>query len=133
MKYSFKRTIKIYKTNLKRWLNKSNSSKVSLYEDEIIKMFRRLIYNKTSKCFVDIKLNKRYIENPDKDILIILESNQVTIINGKRYDIQRLCIHNYDLLCDIFDTRLSFIRIKKELEYLENTTNFLENINLKLK
>ena len=45
---------------------------------------------------------------------------------------QHLCINSYELLCDIFDTRLSFHRSVKELKYLENTSNFLEELNFKL-
>ncbi len=116
----------------KRWLNKPNRTSVSPYEDEIIKIFRKIIYSDNSECFVDLKLNKRYIENSNEGIFVILSENSITIIHSKSKIEQRLCIHSYETLCNIFDTRLSFHRSVKELKYLENTSNFLEELNFKL-
>lgn len=116
----------------KRWLNKPNRTSVSPYEDEIIKIFRKIIYSDNSECFVDLKLNKRYIENSNEGIFVILSENTITIIHFKSKIDQHLCIHSYELLCNIFDTRLSFHRSVKELKYLENTSNFLEELNFKL-
>ena len=116
----------------KRWLNKPNRTSVSPYENEIIKIFRKIIYSDDSECFVDLKLNKRYIENSIEEIFVILCENSITIIHSKSKIEQHLCINSYELLCSIFDTRLSFHRSIKELKYLENTSNFLEELNFKL-
>ena len=116
----------------KRWLNKPNRTSVSPYEDEIIKIFRKIIYSDNSECFVDLKLNKRYIENSNEGIFVILSENSITIIHFKSKIDQHLCIHSYELLCNIFDTKLSSHRSVKELKYLENTSNFLEELNFKL-
>ena len=116
----------------KRWLNKPNRTSVSPYENEIIKIFRKIIYSDDSECFVDLKLNKRYIENSIEEIFVILCENSITIIHSKSKIEQHLCIYSYETLCSIFDTRLSFHRSIKELKYLENTSNFLEELNFKL-
>lgn len=116
----------------KRWLNKPNRTFISPYEEEIIKIFRKIVYSNDSECFVDLKLNKRYIENSNQGIFVILSENSITIIHFKSKIEQHLCIHSYELLCDIFDTRLSFHRSIKELKYLENTSDFLEELNFKL-
>ena len=110
----------------KRWLNKPNRTSVSPYEDEIIKIFRKIIYSDDSECFVDLKLNKRYIENSNEGIFVILSENSITIIHFKSKIEQHLCINSYELLCDIFDTRLSFHRSVKELKYLENTVKLID-------
>ena len=116
----------------KRWLNKPNRTSVSPYEDEIIKIFRKIIYSDDSECFVDLKLNKRYIENSNEGIFVILDNNSITLTHLKTKINQTLCNYSYELLCDIFDTRLSFHRSIKELKYLEETSNFLEELNFKL-
>ena len=58
LRIKIKSSIRIFK----RWLNKPNRTSVSPYEDEIIKIFRKIIYSDDSKCFVDLKLSKRYID-----------------------------------------------------------------------
>ena len=128
LRIKIKSSIRIFK----RWINKPNRTFVSPYEDEIIKIFRKIVYSNNSECFVDLKLNKRYIENSNKEIFVILSENSITIIHFKSKIEQHLCINSYELLCDIFDTRLSFHRSVKELKYLENTSNFLEELNFKL-
>ena len=128
LKIKIKSSIRIFK----RWLNKPNRTSVSPYEDEIIKIFRKIIYSDNSECFVDLKLNKRYIENSNEGIFVILSENSITIIHFKSKIDQHLCIHSYELLCNIFDTKLSSHRSVKELKYLENTSNFLEELNFKL-
>jgi hypothetical protein len=124
--------IKSYVRKFKRWLDKPNRTFVSPHEGEIIKIVRKVIYLESSDCFVDLSLNKRYIENIEKDLFIILSDNEITLINSKNKSVQRLCIHTFDLLCYIFDSRLSFNRKLKEERYLEDTTTFLDNLNLKL-
>ena len=132
MNYSFKRFIRKNQVNFKRWLDKPNRVIRSPYEGEIIKTFRKIIYSDYSECFVDLKLNKRYIENSNEGIFVILSENSITIIHFKSKIEQHLCINSYELLCDIFDTRLSFHRSVKELKYLEDTSDFLEELNFKL-
>ena len=132
MKYSFKRFIRKNQVNFKRWLDKPNRTFKSPYEGDIIETFRKIIYSEASECFVDLKLNKRYIENSDQGIFVILYNISITLLHFKSKIEQHLCIHSYELLCDIFDTRLSFHRSVKELKYLENTSNFLEELNFKL-
>ena len=130
MKFQIK--IKSPIRKFKRWLDKPNRTFVSPYEEEIIKTFRKIVYSNDSECFVDLKLNKRYIENSTEGVFVILSENSITIIHFKSKIEQRLCIHSYETLCSIFDTRLSFHRSIKELKYLENTSNFLEELNFKL-
>ena len=128
LRIKIKSSIRIFK----RWINKPNRTFVSPYEDEIIKIFRKIVYSNNSECFVDLKLNKRYIENSNEGIFVILSENSITIIHFKSKIEQHLCIHSYETLCNIFDTRLSFHRSIKELKYLENTSDFLEELNFKL-
>ena len=116
----------------KQWLDKPNRTFISPYEEEIIKTFRKIVYLNDSECFVNLELNKRYIENSNEEIFVILSENSITIIHSKSKIEQHLCIHSYETLCDIFDTRLSFHRSIKELKYLENTSDFLEELNFKL-
>ena len=132
MNYSFKRFIRKKQVNFKRWLDKPNRVIRSPYEGEIIKTFRKIIYSDYSECFVDLKLNKRYIENSNEGIFVILDNNSITLTHLKTKINQPLCNYSYELLCDIFDTRLSFHRSIKELKYLEETSNFLEELNFKL-
>lgn len=132
MNYSFKRFIRKNQINFKRWIDKSNRTFRSPYEIEIINIFRKIIYSDDSECFVDLKLNKRYIENSNEGIFVILDNNNIIIIHFKSKIEQPLCNHSFELLCDIFDSRLFFHRSIKELKYLENTSNFLEELNFKL-
>ena len=90
LRIKIKSSIRIFK----RWLNKPNRTSVSPYEDEIIKIFRKIIYSDNSECFVDLKLNKRYIENSNEGIFVILSENNVTIIHFKSKIDQHLCIHS---------------------------------------
>jgi hypothetical protein len=129
MKTKIKRSIRQFK----RWLDKPNRTFISPYEADMIKFFRKIIYSEDSDCFVDLNLNKRYIENSFKNVFVILSDKNITIINGKNKLSQNLCNHSYDVLCDIFDTRLSFIRSIKESEYLEDTIDFLDKLNLKFR
>ena len=127
---------KFFQRNLlipfKKWINKPERTFVSPYESKIFSQFVHFVHLSNSKCYVDLELNKRYIENSNEGIFVILSENSITIIHFKSKIEQHLCINSYELLCDIFDTKLSFHRSVKELKYLENTSNFLEELNFKL-
>ena len=112
---------------IKRFFHKSFNklNKISSTEEDILKLYRKLIYHKNSKCLVDILENKRYIENKEKHILIILFPNQIIMIQGKQINpFQSISVNCYEIMRDIFDTKLSKERIELEKTYVDDTKSF---------
>ena len=127
--WSTKRSIRIFKNNFNRWLNKSSRSFKSPQEGELIKLFRKIIYLETSKCFIDVYTGKRYIENKDKNILVVLFDYQIDLIQNKLINSSFICINTFNILCEIFDTKLSKERVSLEDKYMNKAEDFINNVN----
>jgi len=134
MKYKIKR---FFQVNLllpfKKWLNKPESIFVSPYETKIFSQFIHFVHLINSKCYVDLELNKRYIENHNLHILYIISDKNVTIINEKERNYELICYNTYIKMCRVFDYKLSLERKEMEKEYLEDTASFLDKLDSKLK
>lgn len=127
--WSTKRSIRIFKNSFNRWLNKSSRSFKSPQEGELIKLFRKIIYLETSKCFIDVYTGKRYIENKDKNILVVLFDYQIDLIQNKLINSSFICINTFNILCEIFDTKLSKERVSLEDKYMNKAEDFINNVN----
>lgn len=134
MNYKIKR---FFQVNIlfpfKKWLNKPERTFVSPYEKKIFSQFIHFVHLINSKCYVDLELNKRYIENRNLHILYIISDKNVIIINEKERNYELICYNTYVKMCKVFDYKLSLERKEMEKEYLEDTASFLDKLDSKLK
>lgn len=117
----------------KKWLSKSERTFISPYEKKMLSQFIHFIHLFNSKCYVDLELNKRYVENPSLKILYIISDKNIVIVNGKEKTYELICYNNYMKMCRIFNYQLSLERSKMESKYLEDTASFLDKLDSKLK
>lgn len=119
--------------NFKKWISKPERILISPYEKKIFTQFVHFVHLFNSKCFVDLELNKRYVENSSLKILYIISDRDVIIINGKERTHELICFNTYEKLCRVFNHQLSTERKKMEKKYLEDTASFLDKLDSKLK
>lgn len=118
---------------LKKWLVKPERILISPYEKKMLSQFIHFIHLFNSKCYVDLELNKRYVEHPSLKILYIISDKNIVIVNGKEKTYELICYNTYMKMCRIFNYQLSLERSKMESKYLEDTASFLDKLDSKLK
>lgn len=116
-----------------KWFTKSERTFISPYEKKIMSQFIHFIHLFNSKCYVDLDLNKRYVENPNLKILYIISDKNVVIIYNKDKTYELICYNTYVKMCKVFNYQLSLERNKMESKYLEDTASFLDKLDSKLK
>lgn len=134
MKHIIKRFFLVYLLiPFKKWISKPERTFVSPYEKKMLSQFIHFIHLFNSKCYVDLELNKRYVENSSLKILYIISDKNIVIVNGKEKTYELICYNSYMKMCKIFNYQLSLERNKMESKYLEDTASFLDKLDSKLK
>ena len=98
------------------------------FENECLSICKNLINKENSKLLISPISGKRYIKNDEKQIFIIIEIKQLTIVNHNySYNIDILPI-SFDRLIHMFDNEVEVRRQKMEDEIRSNVKHSLTNI-----
>lgn len=111
-----------------RLLTPKEDHKKGEYESECISICKNLIHKDNTKLLISPISKKRYIKSDDKQIFIIMETGQLTIVNHNySYNINVLP-KSYDRLTSLFDNEVEKRRQKMEDEIRSNVKHSLSNI-----
>ena len=98
------------------------------FENECLSICKNLINKENSKLLISPISGKRYIKNDEKQIFIIIETRQLTIVNHNySYNIN-LLPKSFDRLIKLFDNEVEIRRQKMEDEIRSNVKHSLTNI-----
>jgi hypothetical protein len=133
MKHKFKRFFQKIGIFLVKKVNISNRQKLTKTELEAGIVFRKLVKNKNTELLISPYSGKCYLRNNDKNILIVLSSNNISIINHIfGYDIS-IPNHLYENLRNTFNETVEFRRSEMEEEYRSNVRHSIQQVIKSLK
>ena len=116
-------SLKLYKL-----MKVKDESPKSGYEYECVSISKSLINNQKTKLLISPISKKRYIHSHDKQIFIIMDNGDLTIVNHMySYTIQ-LNFKSYDRLAHMFDHEVEKRRQEMESEIKSNVKHSLSNI-----
>lgn len=111
-----------------RYSNKDSRSKHSDYERECLAICKYLIIKQSSILLISPISNKRYIKSDDKNLFIIIEYNQMTIVNHSYSYTIDIFGKPFERLSKLFDQEVEKRRQEMENEIKSNVKHSLSNI-----
>jgi hypothetical protein len=132
--HRFKRLCQQVSIKVYRLLNPTNPVETISGEEEIDAafIFRKMIKCQESDLLVSPISQKQYVKNDKKNILLILDNCELTVINHTvSYNI-RISQRTNKSLNDALDVELEKRRLEMELSFKENVKHSLKTILVKI-
>ena len=118
------------KTYLKvvRYGTSESHKKHNDYEKECVTICKLLILKRNTALLISPISNKRYIKSDEKNIFIIIETQQMTIVNHSYSYTIDIFGKSFERLSKIFDEEVEKRRQEMEREIRSNVKHSLTNI-----
>lgn len=126
--HNFKRLLQRFTLFLYKSLNQNDDPKHGEFEYECNTICKTLIKNPKTKLLISPISKKRYINNHDKQIFIILEHRLLTIVNHNHSYSIDLTLKSYERIASLFDNEVERKRQEMEEEIRSNVKHSLSNI-----
>jgi len=114
--------LKIIKVSNKGDLTKSD------YQYECLAICKNLMHKEKTKLLTSPISGKRYINSDDKQIYIIIDNRQITIVNHNYSYTIELTYNAFERLSKVFDNEVELRRQEMEKEIRSNVKHSLKNI-----
>lgn len=105
----------------------------SEYEPIIIQICRNAIHNKNSEMLISPVSGKRFVNNTQEQMYIIITDTTVDVINHKYHYSTPICPKTYNTILNMFDGHVEQRRADMELDIRSNIKHSLETICSNLK
>lgn len=116
-------TLKLYKLG-----NQTDEPKKGEFEYECMVICKTLINKEDTELLMSPISKKRYIHSNDKQVFIIIEYRQITIVNHNYSYTIDMTIKSFDRLSHMFDNEVERRRQLMEEEIRSNVKHSLTNI-----
>ena len=109
-------------------INKDERTNTDSAERDASQVFRKMVKSENSELLISPISNKKYVKNDDKQVLLILDDYQITLINHVfSYTIRRSQKTARNLV-DTFNVETERRRLEMEAEFKTNVRHSLQTI-----
>ena len=109
-------------------INKDERTNTDSAERDASQVFRKMVKSENSELLISPISNKKYVKNDDKQVLLILDDYQITLINHVFSYTIRLSQKTARNLVDTFNVETERRRLEMEAEFKTNVRHSLQTI-----